>query len=152
MRIAIFVALVAATALCTPATADVVVKDAWVRATPGAAKVSAGYATVVNAGKADDVLIGVETSLADMAHLHESLGADGMMRMESIKELPLPAGKEISLAPGGYHIMIMGLKQPLKVGAEMPLTFIFKNQGKVSVSARVQPLSATGEKTGRHAH
>jgi len=129
--------------LATPALADVTVKNAWVRATPGAAKVSAGYAVMVNGGKLDDVLLGVRTPLANVSHLHSSAGADGVMRMESVDELLVPAGKEVVLRPGDYHVMMMGLQKPLRVGDDIPLTFSFKNQGDVTVSARVMPLAAS---------
>jgi len=130
--------------LATPALAEVTVKDAWVRATPGAAKVSAGYAVIVNDGKSDDVLLAVRTPLAGMAQLHASAAADGVMRMESVDELVVPAGMEVVLQPGDYHLMFMGLRKPLQVGDDIPLTFSFKNQGDVTVSARVMPLSASG--------
>lgn len=65
------------------------------------------------------------------------------MRMESVDELLVPAGKEVVLPPGDYHVMIKGLQKPLKVGDDIPLTFSFKNQGDVTVSAHVMPLSAS---------
>jgi len=136
--------LLGAGVLAAPASAEVAVKEAWVRATPGAAKVTAGYAVLANGGSVDDVLTGVRTPVAGMAHLHASTGPDGMMRMESVKELRVPAGAEIALKPGDYHVMIMGLQKALKVGEDVPLTFSFKNQGDVTVNARVMPLSANG--------
>jgi copper(I)-binding protein len=135
-----------------PALADVTVKDAWVRATPGASKVTAGYAVIVNTGAAPDVLTGVRTPVSGMAHIHATVGKDGVMRMESVHELKVPAGGDVALAPGGYHIMIMGLKQGLKVGDAIPLTFTFKTQGDVTVNARVMPLSATGGGADAHKH
>ncbi len=128
----------------TPAFADVTVKDAWVRATPGAAKVTAGYVTILNTGSSDDSLIGVRASGAGMAHVHSSGDKDGVMRMDSVPALTIPAGKELALVPGGYHIMIMDLKTPLKVGDEFPLTLTFKNRGDVSVIAKVMPLAYGG--------
>lgn len=130
--------------LSTPTLAEVTVKDAWVRATPGNAKVTAAYAVLVNTGAADDVLIGVSALSAGMAHLHASEGEDGVMRMDSVEKLPIPAKKEVALAPGNYHVMIMGLKAPLKVGEEIPLTFSFQHQGDVDVKAKVMPLAYQG--------
>jgi len=131
--------------LSTPALAEVTVKDAWVRATPGNAKVTAAYAVLSNTGPADDVLIGVRTPSAGMAHLHAADGKDGVMRMDNIEKLSVPAGKEVALAPGSYHVMIMGLKTSLKVGEVFPLIFSFQRQGDVHVSAQVMPLTYGGK-------
>lgn len=140
MKHALFIPGLMLALMSAPALAEVTIKDAWVRATPGAAKVSAGYAVIVNTGKADDVLTSVRSPLAGMSHLHASAGEDGVMRMEAVKELTIPAGQELALKPGAYHIMIMGLKQPLKVGETLPMVFTFKGQGDVDVTARVMPL------------
>lgn len=145
----------AVAAFSVPAFAEVTVKDAWVRATPGNAKVSAAYAIMTNTGSFDDVLIGVRTPSAGVAHLHASEGKDGIMRMNSVEQLPVPAKRDVALAPGSYHIMIMELRAPLKVGDKLPLVFSFKNQGDVTVSAKVMPLNYAGPKEsaeGEHHH
>lgn len=139
-------AAVAAAAVDTVDTVDteVIVKDAWVRATPGAATVSAGYAVIANRGETDDVLTGVKTPVAGMTRLHASVGTDGVMRMDEVSALAIPAGTEVALKPGGYHVMIMDLETPLNAGAEIPLTFTFRKRGDVRVGARVMPVAATG--------
>ena len=128
----------------TSARAEVTVKDAWVRATSGAAKVTSGYAVLSNSGPEDDVLISIQTPAAAMAHLHASADKDGIMRMEGVKDLAVPAGKDVALAPGGYHVMVMDLENSLKTGEEIPLIFSFKKQGAVKVMAKVMPLSYGG--------
>ncbi len=140
MKLSLIGAVVALALTGVPALAEVTIKDAWVRATPGAAKVTAGYAVIVNTGTKDDTLTAVRSPLAGMSHLHASTGSDGVMRMESVKELAIPAGKETALKPGAYHIMVMGLTQPLKAGETLPLIFTFKDHGDVEVTARVMPL------------
>jgi len=145
MRIQILAGFLSTAIASSPALADVTVKDAWVRATPGNATVTAAYAVLVNTGSSDDVLIEVRTPAAGMAHLHASEGKDGVMRMDSVGKLPVPAGKKVELVPGNYHVMIMGLKTPLKAGEEIPLTFSFQNQGAVSVKAKVMPLVYQGK-------
>ena len=66
------------------------------------------------------------------------------MEMKSVESLDVAAGKDVALAPGGYHIMIMDLKKPLKAGDEVTLVFSFKKQGDVTVAAKVMPLSYSG--------
>ncbi|MCC6914915.1 MAG: copper chaperone PCu(A)C [Rhodospirillaceae bacterium] len=141
---ALIFAVISTLSIASPAFAEVTVNDAWVRATPGSTKITAAYATILNSGTADDVLTGIRTAIAGMAHLHSSTGKDGVMRMESIETLPVPAGKGVALTPGNYHVMIMDLKAPLKVGDEIPIIFTFENQGDVSVTAIVMPLNYSG--------
>jgi copper(I)-binding protein len=134
------------------AQAEITVRDAWVRATPGAAKVTSGYAVLSNSGPEDDVLISVQTPTATMAHLHASADTDGVMRMEGVKELTVPAGKDVALAPGGYHVMVMNLATSLKTGEEIPLIFSFKKQGAVKVMAKVMPLAFGGGPLPKTSH
>jgi len=129
----------------SPVLAEVTVRDAWVRATPGAGKVTAGYAVLSNGGSADDTLIGIRAADAGMAHLHSSANKDGVMQMKGVDSLVVPAGKGVTLAPGGYHIMIMNLKKPLKAGDEITLVFAFKKQDDVTATAKVMPLSYGGQ-------
>lgn len=136
---AVFVSL---SAFPATAFADVKIENAWVRATVGAGKVSAGYGTIINTGDNADALIGISTPLSMMADLHESKEENGMMTMDPVDALAIPAQSRIELKPGGYHIMIMDLSRPLKVGETIDLKFAFKKQGDVTVKAKVLPLSA----------
>lgn len=120
--------------------ADVTVSEAWVRETIGAGRTSAGYARIINTGAADR-LIAVSTPAA-MADVHESREQDGMMRMLPVKVLDIPAKGERVLKPGGYHIMIMNAP-PLKRGETVELTFTFEKAGKITVPAKIAPISAT---------
>jgi len=130
--------------LSSPAWAEVIVKDAWVRATIGASKVTAAYAIVVNTGPSDDVLIEVSTPMAGVSHIHLSAMTDGIMRMEPVAALPIPANSEVALSPGGYHVMIVGVNAPLVVNDRVSLTLKFRDQGDVKVGAVVMPMMHIG--------
>ena len=78
-----------------------------------------------------------------MVDLHQTVRQDGMMRMDAVEHLAVPAGGAVALDPGGFHLMIMGLKRPLKVGETVDLTFTFAKAGAVTVTAKVAPLAAT---------
>ena len=105
---------------------DLVVSKAWSRATPGGAKVAAGFLTIENKGSAPDKLVSASTPLADHAEIHEMKMANGVMSMREISGgLTIPAGQSVTLAPGGYHLMLMGPKQPFKQGEKVPLTLTF---------------------------
>jgi len=124
------------------AHAETTVKNAWVRASVGTDRPTAGYAEITNSGTQDDVLLSVSTPVAMMTELHKSTDENGVMKMEPVKNLDIPAGKSVTLEPGAYHLMIMQLMKPLKEGDTVDLVFTFKNQGPVKVAAKVLPLSA----------
>ena len=120
--------------------ADIVVTDAWVRATPGSMRVSAGYAHIANAGSSADNLVAVSITGAASTSVHQTTEKGGM---EAVDRLTIPANGSVDLKPGSYHIMIMGLPRPLQAGESLPLEFTFERAGKIAVEAKVAPLAAT---------
>ncbi|HEV2083372.1 MAG TPA: copper chaperone PCu(A)C [Brevundimonas sp.] len=107
------------------ATVGVEVTDAWCRATPNGARTGACYATFRAVG-ADDRLVAVATSSAATAEVHDMEERDGMMRMSAMPEgLPLPEGRDVTLAPGATHIMLTGLTSPLRAGEQVPMVMTF---------------------------
>ena len=145
-------ALVAdATAEATPntATADgkLLIEGAWVRPTPEGTTISAGYLKVTNRGDAPDVLLSASTPVAASAELHESaMTADGVMTMRPLENgLEIKPGQTVELQPAGAHIMILGVKEPLKEGQTIPLSLNFKSAGSIEVPFAVKTLgSAAG--------
>ena len=113
------------------------------RATPGGAKVGAGYMTITNKGATADRLVSASSPVAGKVEIHEMTMQDGIMKMRELPGgLPIAAGKSASLAPGGYHIMLMELKGPLKQGDKVPVTLTFEKAGKVEVTLDVQGIGA----------
>ena len=104
------------------------------------AKTGAVYLSIMNRGQANDVLIRISTPVAGSAMLHESKDENGVMKMEMLDKLEIPAGKTVDILPGHMHIMLMDLKIPLKTGDHVALELDFKNAGKVSVEAIVGKL------------
>lgn len=136
MRFLIFTAVM----FCAGAAqAEVKVTDAWARETIGAGRTSAGYARIVNTGPADR-LIAVNMP-AGMAAIHESREQDGITRMLPVKALDIPSNGEAQLKPGGYHVMIMNTA--LKRGETVEMTFVFEKAGKIAVTAKIAPITAT---------
>ena len=124
---------------------DLVITQAWSRATPGGAKVGGGYLTIENKGSAPDRLIGGAADVADRVQIHEMAMNDGVMTMRPLdKGLVIEPGKTVKLAPGGYHLMLLDLKSPLKQGDKVPVTLEFEKAGKVSLSLDVQGVGAQG--------
>jgi copper(I)-binding protein len=131
-------------ALATPALAQespIHVADAKARPTaPGGTGVV--YMTVMNHGAADDDLTGLSTPIADKAEMHRSMDTNGVSHMEPVADLPLKAYGAVDFGPGGLHVMLMGLKQPLKIGDSFPLTLTFAKAGQVTVTVSVQQIKA----------
>lgn len=113
------------------------VSDSWARATPPGARTAAVYITVTG-GEASDRLLGGTTAYAREVQVHTHIHADGMMRMEQIPALDIPAGGTVSLRPGGDHIMLIGLQQALVAGATMDLILTFEQAGDVALSVPVR--------------
>src|SRR6476660_8449245 len=137
--------------LLTPALAeevkagDLVITQAWSRATPGGAKVGGGYLTIQNKGSAADRLIGGSADVADKVQVHEMAMNNGVMTMRPLdKGLSIEPGKTVKLAPGGYHLMLLDLKSPLKQGDKVPVTLEFEKAGKVKLTFDVQGVGAQG--------
>jgi len=130
---------------------DLVITQAWSRATPGGAKIAGGYLTIENKGTAPDRLIGGTGDVAAKVEVHEMATKDGVMTMRPLdKGLVIEPGKTVKLAPGGYHLMLMDLKGPLKQGDKVPLALQFEKAGKVNLSFDVQAVGAQAPGGGDH--
>ena len=119
----------------------VTVKDAWVRATAPGQKVAGAYMELVS--RTDMALTAVASPVAASAELHSTSMEEGVMRMRPIARIELPAGKPVKLAPGGLHIMLVDIKQPLKPGDKVPLTLTvqradFASRNVFTVQAEVR--------------
>ena len=122
---------------------DLVITLPWSRATPGGAKIAGGFLTIENKGAAPDRLISGSGDIVGKVEIHEMAMNNGVMTMRPLdKGLAIEPGKTVKLAPGGYHLMLMDLKQPLKQGDKVPLTLEFEKAGKVAVSLDVQGVGA----------
>jgi copper(I)-binding protein len=122
---------------------DLVITQAWSRATPGGAKIAGGYVTIENKGSAPDRLIGGAGDIAGKVEVHEMAMNNGVMTMRQLdKGLAIEPGNTVKFAPGGYHLMLMDLKGPLKQGDKVPLTLEFEKAGKVNLSLDVQGVGA----------
>jgi copper(I)-binding protein len=130
------------TAAALAQSGDIEIKNAWARATPGGAQTAAAYVTIE--APSGDRLTGVSTPAAQKADIHSMTMDNGVMKMRQLDGLDLPAGKEVTLKPGGYHIMLTGLAKPLEAGQSFPLTLNFAKAGAQQVTVSVQKVGAMG--------
>jgi copper(I)-binding protein len=120
------------------------VVGAWSRATPAVAAPGAAYATIVNAGSAADRLVAVSSPIASEAELHISVVEGTVATMRSVTAVDLAPGERLELKPGGLHVMLVGLRQPLRQGERFPLVFTFEKAGAVELQVEVLRPGARG--------
>jgi copper(I)-binding protein len=130
----------------SPALADgVEVSRAWTRATVRGASVAAGYMTVDNQGGAADVLKGGASDRAERVEIHQSREENGIMTMRAVpKGVEIKAGKQLVFKPGGYHLMIIGLKSAFLPGETVHVTLRFEKAGDVGADLKVVGFGANG--------
>jgi len=124
--------------------AGVTVVQPWARATPAGAKVGAAYMELKAGAAGADKLLSVASDAAEVVELHTHTMDDGVARMRRVDDIPVPAAGSVALKPGGYHVMLINLKQQLKAGEKIKLTLKFEKAGTVEVDAAVQPIGAQG--------
>lgn len=135
MLAAAVLALAGPAAARTP-SAGVEVVQPWSRpAVAGATAV--GYLTLVNHGRSAVTLVGAESPLARKAEVHRSSMSGGVMSMAPVASVAIPPGGSVRFAPGGYHLMFVGVSKPLSPGDRLPATLRFSNGQKQAVSFQV---------------
>ena len=124
---------------------NIVVEDVWARASVG--RNGAAFLTVMNKGATDDRLIAAKSDVSPRVELHTHLMEGNVMKMRQVKDIPVPAGKSVTLKPGGLHVMIIGLKKKLVEGESFPLTLVFEKAGEITVPV---PIKRIGAMNGGH--
>jgi copper(I)-binding protein len=114
------------------------------RPTPPGARTGGVYFTLHNAGTQADRLVRVASPAADTAELHSMTMDGNVMRMRAVTGIDVPAGARVALGSGGYHVMLIGLHQPLTAGGSVPLTLTFERAGSIDVEADVEAAGAAG--------
>jgi copper(I)-binding protein len=118
-----------------------IAQDAWARQAPGS-DVAAVYLTLRNPSTKPVVVVGVESSVAMHVMIHETKTESGQSRMRPHEQLVVAPGQTVKLEPGGLHVMLHGLTQPLAVGQSVPLVLLLDGGSKVQVTAMVRALNA----------
>ncbi|MBK8766958.1 MAG: copper chaperone PCu(A)C [Burkholderiaceae bacterium] len=143
-----------ATLLTTsPVLAQVTVADPWVRGTVAQQRATGAFMKLT--APAGARLVEARSPMAGVVEIHEMTMDNNVMRMRQVPMLELPAGKAVELKPGGYHVMLMDLKQPMKTGESVPITLVFEDKDKkrltVDIKAPVRALNAPAGKM-EHKH
>ncbi len=122
---------------------DIAVTQPWSRAA-GANGTGAGFLTIRNGGDQPDRLLSAASPIARSVELHSHVREGDVMRMRPVEGIPVPPGATVTLRPGGLHVMLIGLKEPLNQGGEVPLTLRFERAGEVQVMLHVGAAGARG--------
>ena len=142
------IAAMLALLLALGAQAQTTVKDAWVRGTVAGQKATGLFAQITSAGGGK--LVSAASPLAGVVEIHEMAMDGNVMKMRAVPAVELPAGKAVELKPGGYHIMLMDLKQELKAGDAVPVTLVVEGADKkretIELKATVKPLAESHDK------
>ena len=121
---------------------DIQVRHPWARATPPGATVAAGYLEIRNNGKEADRLLSASTPAAKRVELHVTEHSNHIAKMRQLRAFEVPGRERLSLSPGGAHLMLVDIVQPLKKGERFPLTLRFERAGELEVEVEVQELGA----------
>lgn len=128
---------------------SIVIEHPWSRATPPGAKVAAGYLVIHNKSSEPDRLVEATAEIAGRAEIHTMEMKDGVMTMRPVEGgVEIPAGGEVKLEPGSYHMMFMGLARPLKEGDHFAGSLTFEKAGTVSVDYAVGSVGAKPNHAG----
>ena len=151
IKLLAFIAGLAVASAALAQHAQLEVNNAWARATPGKAENGAAYVTIQS--PTADRLVSASSPVAKKAELH-TMSMQGMvMKMRPIAGLDVPPGQSVTLKPGGEHIMLMGLNQPLHEGQSFPLTLDFEKAGPRTVTVAVEKAGSNGpDSAAAHAH
>lgn len=126
--------------------------EAWSRATPPGVQVGAAYLQLSNHGAEADRLLSATSPVAARVEIHESRMDQGVMRMRQRAAVDLPAGQTVQLAPGGLHLMLLELHQPLAAGSQFPLQLQFERTGSITLQVPVRALGAGGAGSAHAGH
>lgn len=141
-------ALMLASGAAMPALADsedVVIEDAWARASIGVNRPGAAYMTIRNAGDEAVTLTGIRTDLAMMLEIHQtSTTAEGVSSMAPAGDIEIASGESVLLEPGGLHAMLMRLQRPMAEGENFSVTLDFSDGGEITVEVPILGIAARG--------
>jgi len=150
MLTSVLLALSATTAFA----GDIEIKAPWVRGTVAGQTATGAFMEITS--KSGASLVGAASPVAGVTEVHEMKMDDGVMKMRAVARLDLPAGKPVILGPGGYHVMLMNLKQMIKTGDSVPLTLQFEGKDTkvemIEVVAEVRDLTSKAPAANPHQH
>ena len=145
MRIFVFPIVIIGLFLVPTAIAGQSIKleNAWARESPPLVTTGAAYLKIISVSDQADRILGISGAVAKTIEIHTHLTENGMTKMRPVEALDVAATETTILEPGGLHVMLIGLKAPLKKGDVFPLTFKFEHAGEISVNVIIKSINET---------
>tara|TARA_B110000503_G_scaffold142784_1_gene240904 strand:+ start:174 stop:665 length:492 start_codon:yes stop_codon:yes gene_type:complete len=142
------------TTVYAQSTAEPSVSGAWIRASAPMQVNGAGYAAIQNKSAKADRLLSASVDVAERVEFHTIITENGVAQMRQVTGIDIPAGNTVNLAPGGFHVMFVKLKQPFVQGKIVPIKFTFEQAGDVMVNFEVKPITYNPNRgsTGHGSH
>lgn len=133
---------------------DLHIKHPWSRALPPVAPTGAAYMTIENHGRQADTLTSAHTSIAGYTELHEHIHQDDVMKMQRIERVEIAPGGSVEFSPGGHHVMLFDLKEPLVAGQRYTMTLVFARAGELEVEVQIskEAIPAAEQQQTEHGH
>ncbi len=119
-------------------SSEVVVEEPWVREPPPTSKVAGAFMVILNKGKEADTLVSVSSDIADRTEIHKTIMKNGRMSMRRVNSIVIKPGSKVEFKPGGYHIMLIGLKKSIREGERVKIELEFKRAGTLRVDFPVK--------------
>jgi periplasmic copper chaperone A len=133
------------------AEAQIEIKDIWVRETPPGTSITALYMNIENSGGEDDTLKSVSSNISKSAEIHNtSVDQHGVAKMEMLESVSVPARESVHFEPGGMHIMLIDLREPLKSGDKVDIELVFDRAGQMKVQAEVVGIGDKSQEQHHH--
>ncbi|MBE0508958.1 MAG: copper chaperone PCu(A)C [Marinospirillum sp.] len=129
---------------------DIQAKDAYVRAVPAISEVTAAFMQLHNKGSQDRQLVAANSPASRVVELHTHTAVDGVMQMRQVEHITLPAGGMAELKPGGLHLMLIGLKQPLKVDDRVQISLSLDDGSIIELDVPVRNMQMMQQHQHRH--
>lgn len=126
-----------------PASETITIIEPYIRAMPPGQKVTAMFMILNNPSLDTYALVKAESDVSDNVELHEHVMKDGMMQMGQVEQIELKAQGNTQLKPGGYHVMLIGLKKDLDLGLKVPVTLTFKDGSKITINPEVKKIDTS---------
>jgi copper(I)-binding protein len=146
-------ALLLASATAAAADGPIAIDHAYSHPTAAPGVPGVGFFTLTNQGRTADRLLSAQSPAVGRIEIHQSSVRNGVMQMRAVTDgVALPAGQTVAFAPGGLHLMLFSLAEPLREGAQVPVTLTFERAGTVSTMLTVEPRDDAPAADDAHAH
>ena len=152
LAFATVIGLTSFTATAQPSITELSFEDPWIRGSVPGQKNGAGYLVIENQSGQPGALVSVNSDRADRVELHTIVREGGVAKMREVTEIPVPANGSVTLKPGGYHIMLIGLTEPFEAGESVPMTLNFASGQSTTVTFEVKPPTYMGGSGGHGGH